>query len=289
MRRASQLALAVAGVLVFTKASVWLASGSLSMLSTLVDSLLDVGISLVNFFAVRAALTPADHEHRFGHGKAEALAALGQAVFIVASSCFLVYAAIGRFSEPVPIQNELLGILAMLAAIIATFLLVTFQRFVIRQTGSLAISADRMHYETDILVNLGVMLALIIEWQFGKYWVDPLFAIIIAFYMLFSSRKILITALDVLLDREINEADRNVIVGIIRAEPQAHDFHDLRTRAAGPHYFIQFHLELDKDMSLEAAHDVTDRIEQAIIKAFPQAHVSIHQEPAGIQDERDNF
>lgn len=289
MRAASIAAILTATLLVCIKLVFWWLSGSLSMLSTLVDSCLDVGVSLVNFFAVRAALIPADREHRFGHGKAEGLAALGQAAFIIASSIFLVYAAIGRLHEPVPVTHEVPSMIALLIAIVFTACLVSFQGYVVKSTGSLAIAADSAHYKTDILVNTTVMAALIIEWKSGALWVDPLFGCFIALYVLWCSRKIVTMALDVLLDREINETDRDRIAAIIEAEPQSRGYHDMRTRAAGPNYFIQFHLELDSHLTLAEAHEITDRIEQQIIKVFPLAHVSIHQEPAGIIDARDNF
>lgn len=289
MRMASIYAIAAAVGLVTLKLVVWQKTGSLSMLSTLIDSLLDVGMSMVNFFAVRAALIPADSEHRFGHGKAEALAALSQAIFIALSSILLVIEAARRFHRPEPVSHEWLAILAMIVSIALTYSLVMFQTYVVTRTGSLAIASDRVHYKTDTVINFSVLIAMLVIALTGYLWVDALVAALVAIYLVWCSRSIFLQAFDVLLDRELPDQVKNEIIDIILAEKEMVDFHDLRTRMAGPNYFIQFHLELDSHLTLIEAHEITDRIECAIMDRFPQAQVSIHQEPAGIDDARDNF
>lgn len=289
MRLASAYAIATACSLVVLKLIVWMRTDSLSMMSSLIDSMLDVGVSCITFFAIRAALIPPDREHRFGHGKAEALAALAQSLFIVVSSILLVAEAVARFSNPAPTSNEFLAVLSMIASVILTQLLVMFQNHVVQKTGSVAVAADRIHYKTDTVINLSVLVTMAMVWQTGYYRLDSVVAGLVALYLVWCSRKILLHAFDVLLDRELPDDVRESMESIIRSDPDIVDFHDLRTRTAGPNYFVQFHLELNPDLNLIQAHEIADRIENAIIAAYPQAQVSIHQEPAGIDDARDNF
>jgi ferrous-iron efflux pump FieF len=284
MRRATYASVAVAGTLALVKAGAWLVTDSVSLLSTLVDSLLDVAASTVNLIAVRRALIPADQDHRFGHGKLEPLAALGQAAFVTGSAVFLAIAAAQRFVSPRPVQAEELGIAVMLLAILATIGLVAYQRSVIRRTGSLAIRADSVHYAGDVLVNLAVIAGLLVWRLTGWTWVDPALAVAIAVYLLATAGRIAGGAADMLMDRELPEADRERIVEIVRGHPQVIGMHDLRTRAAGPQSFIQLHLELDGRMNLYQANVIADTIETEIANAFPDAEVLIHQDPHGVDD-----
>lgn len=289
MRLASLYAIATAICLVVLKLVVWQQTQSLSMLSTLIDSVLDVGMSVVTFFAIRAALVPADSEHRFGHGKAEALAALAQALFIAVSCILLVGESVHRFLNPHPVEGEGLAILSMVASIALTFSLVKFQSYVVQKTGSVAVAADRIHYTTDTVINFSVLLTMLAIWSTDYEPLDAIVGGLVALYLVWCSRNILQQAFDVLLDRELPDHVRKRIEGIIESDPDIRGWHDLRTRMAGPNYFVQFHLELDSHLNLIEAHNVADRIENAITDAFPQAQVSIHQEPAGIDDPRDNF
>ncbi|MFC3675934.1 cation diffusion facilitator family transporter [Ferrovibrio xuzhouensis] len=289
MRRATNASVLVAVILIAAKLAAWLATGSVAMLASLVDSLLDAVASLANLLAVRHALTPADAEHRFGHGKAEALAGLGQAALIVGSALFLVVEAIDRLSDPQPVQHGIAGIAVMLLSIALTAALVLYQRHVVKQTGSLAVTADRLHYVGDLLTNAAVIVALLIGTQSNLTWFDPACALAIAAVIVKSAFDIVRGALDHLMDRELADSDRERIRAVVLAHPDARDLHDLRTRQSGNQAFIQFHLELDPRMSLREAHRISDEIEAQILELFPGAEVIIHQDPAGIAEDRPPF
>ncbi len=289
MRLATYASVAVAGILIVAKLIAWLATDSVSMLSTLLDSVLDAAASVINLLAVRHALTPADREHRFGHGKAEPLAALGQSAFVAGSAVLLIVEVVRRFWRPQPIENGDLGILVMLGSIVLTAVLVLFQRHVVRKTGSLAIGADRLHYVGDVLVNGGVILALALTKFFGWKLIDPAFGAVIAAYILYTAWNIARSSLDMLMDRELVDEERQRIRQIALGHPEVKALHELRTRASGPSMFIQFHLEMDGQMSLYEAHRVADQVEDEILAAYPGAEVIIHQDPSGILERRKTF
>ncbi len=283
-RRATYASVAVATMLIVAKTVAWLLTGSVSVLSSLIDSLLDALASLVNLFAVRHSLTPADHEHRFGHGKAEPLAGLGQAAFVAGSAMLLLMEAVQRLSAPAPVAHEEIGIAVMLLSILVTIALVLYQRNVIRATGSVAISADSLHYRGDLMVNSAVILSLLLGMWLDVAWIDPLFGIGIGLYILWGAVGIGRMSLDLLMDRELADADRARIRSIALGHPEVRNLHDLRTRSAGPDIFIQMHLEMDGDMTLQRAHEIADEVEAEIRKAFPNAEVIIHQDPAGLEE-----
>jgi ferrous-iron efflux pump FieF len=278
LRLATYASVGTASVLILVKIFAWYLTDSLSLLATLIDSLLDVAASLVNLFAVRHALVPADREHRFGHGKAEPLAALGQAAFISGSAVFLVIEAISRFSHPRPLLHGEVGIAVMVFSILATLLLVAFQRYVIRRTSSIAIRADSLHYVGDLLVNAAVIVALLLIANFGWTFIDPLFGLAIAAYILFNAWIIARGALDMLMDRELPEEDRRRIRELVLDDREIMGLHDLRTRASGPQTFIQCHIEMDGDLRLHEAHAIADRAEDRLREAFPGAEVIVHQD-----------
>jgi ferrous-iron efflux pump FieF len=289
MRLATYASVTVALCLITLKVVAYVMTDSVSMLSTLIDSLLDTVASVINLFAVRAALTPADKEHRFGHGKAEPLAAMGQSAFIGGSAVFLLVEAGNRLFNPSAIQNTGLGIIVMLISIAATIALVIFQRRVIQRTGSVAIKADSLHYLGDLFVNCAVIVSLLLWRQFGWSFIDPLFAVAIAAYILFTAWQVAQTSLDLLMDRELPDGARRKIRDIALAHREVRDIHDLRTRSSGQATFIQFHLELDGNTLLSRAHTVSDEVEDAILVAFPGAEVIIHQDPAGLVENRPRF
>ncbi|MDG1462331.1 MAG: cation diffusion facilitator family transporter, partial [Gammaproteobacteria bacterium] len=253
-RSATYASLGVALTLVIAKLWAWLATSSVSVLSSLVDSTLDVLASAITFVAVWYALSPADDDHRFGHGKSEGLAALLQSLVIACSGLFVCYEAIQRFFEPQQVQAIPIGILIMLGSVVLTVGLLGYQRFVIRRTGSIAIAADAMHYKTDVLVNLSVAAVLPISAYTGLPLLDPIVGVVIAGYIMWATWAIASKSLDILLDREISIEDRQEIRKLAESNEAVKGFHDLRTRSAGSMTFIQFHLELDPDLTLIKTH-----------------------------------
>ncbi|WP_026195411.1 cation diffusion facilitator family transporter [Mariprofundus ferrooxydans] len=288
MRMATYASTSVALVLILTKTAAWMMTDSVSLLATLIDSCLDAAASMLNLLAVRHALEPADKLHRFGHGKAEALAGLGQSTFIAGSALFLCFESIGRFSHPQPIEAMPVGVGVMIFSILATLGLMLFQRHVIRQSNSTAIKADHLHYKTDLIVNGAVIAALILAY-YGWPGFDPVFAIAIAGYILFSAAEIARESLDLLMDRELPDEQRARIKEIVKKHPQTRGIHDLRTRKSGMTAFIQLHLELDGHLTLMQAHAIADDVEALILAEFEDAEVIIHQDPAGLMEQRPEF
>ena len=279
MRIASCASVVTALLLITAKLIAWYSSDSISILASLIDSSLDLLASLVNLLAIRHALQPADKEHRFGHGKAEPLAALGQSMFIAGSAIMLLFQASGRLVNPQPLTSGIeFGVAVMVISMIATIGLLMLQRYVIAKTNSSAIRADSLHYKSDLLVNFSVIIALLLT-QFGLLWFDPLMAVMIAMYVLFSAWKILRDAIDLLMDHEISEAERQQIIQLVFTHPQAKGLHDLRTRRSGTTVFIQLHLELDPELSLQEAHNVSDKVSREIRGLFDDAEIIIHQDP----------
>jgi ferrous-iron efflux pump FieF len=289
MKSATYAAVAVASTLVLIKIWAWWRTGSVAMLGSLVDSGLDVMISTVNLAAVHAAVTPADREHRFGHGKAEAIAGLLQGVVISASAIFLIVQSVKRIMAPEPLDQSVIGIGVMVASIVLTIGLVYFQRHVIKRSGSLAIRAESLHYASDLLMNLGVIAALVISGLLGVPYVDPVIAIVIAAVLLDGARRIAIQSFDMVMDREFPDDDRQKIKDIVLAHDDVVAMHDLRTRSSGTSSFIQFHIELDPTISLVKSHDISDEVEASVAKEFPDAEILIHQDPYGIDEQRIEF
>lgn len=285
-RLAAMASVAVASVLIAAKLAAWLLTGSIAVLSSLVDSAVDALASIITLVSVHQAAQPADRAHRFGHGKAEALGALAQAAFVTGSALMISLEAITRLFSPQPVERSLVGIAVMLFAIGLTAALVLFQRTVVRRTGSIAIGADRLHYEVDLFINLAVIAALLLTRATGSPLFDPLFALAIVAFLLHAAFKLARRALDMLMDRELPEAERQRILELARTHPVAHDVHDLRTRKAGSDVFIELHLELDGRLPLAQAHELAHQVEDRIRAAYPGASILIHQEPAGLADER---
>jgi ferrous-iron efflux pump FieF len=285
-RRATNAAVAAAATLIVIKAGAWVATGSVSVLSSLLDSLLDCAASVLNFIAVRFALTPADREHRFGHGKAEPLAGLGQAAFITGSAVLLIAQAAQRLFSAPTISSWDVGLAVMVVSIVITIALVRYQRYVVEQTRSVAIGADELHYRGDLILNGSVIVSLVLAGQFGWNRADPIFGIAIALWIVWSAWQIVRQSMTHLMDRELPDADRARIRAIAEAHPEVSAVYEIRTRASGPTSFIQFHVEMDPGMTLAHAHEVSDAIEASILKAFPSAEVIIHQEPQGMAARR---
>jgi ferrous-iron efflux pump FieF len=253
------------------------------MLASMADSGLDLLASTGNFLAIRHALTPADREHRFGHGKAEPLAGLAQSAFIAASALFLVVQSAGRLLTPEPVAHGTAALAVMGVSIAVTLALLLYQRRVIAASRSTAIRADRAHYAGDLAANLAVIAAILLSEGLGWQRADPLLALGVAGLMLASAWHVGRDSLDQLMDRELPDAERARILAIARADPAVRNAHDLRTRMAGRALFIQLHLELDPQMPLLRSHAVCDAVERALCAAYPGAEVIIHQDPEGLE------
>ena len=288
-RLATYASVSVAGLLISAKFAAWLETGSVALLSSLVDSLLDAAASLVNLLAVRHAMSPADREHRFGHGKAEPLAVLGQSAFIMGSAMLLLAEAVRRLILPVPIENPPAGIAVMAMSIVVTIALVLYQRYVVRRTGSIAITADELHYRSDLVLNLSVILALVLSSALGQPVLDPLFGAGIGIWILYSAIRLVRLSLFQLMDHELPDEEREKIRAIAQSHADVVAAHDLRTRIAGPTAFIQIHIEMDGSLSLLRAHQISDDVESKLRAAYPNAEVIIHQDPEGIEEPRSNF
>ncbi len=286
MRRATYASVAVAGTLIVAKTGAWAITDSVSVLSSLLDSLLDAAASLVNLYAVRHALAPADAEHRFGHGKAEALAGLAQAAFIGGSALLLLSEAVHRLWTPVAVERGEVGVAVMALSMALTFALVRYQMYVVARTGSLAVGADRLHYASDFLLNGAVVVSLLASMILRIDILDPLAGLVIGGYILWGAWRIGRDALDHLMDRELPEDTRAKIAAIARANPLVLDVHDLRTRAVGPNISVQMHLEIDGNLTLNQAHAAADAVEEAVMAAFPGSDVIVHMDPAGIVEAR---
>lgn len=281
VKRAANFAIVVACGLILLKAFTWWKTGSISMLAAMTDSVLDLFASLANAFALRIALQPADENHAFGHGKAESLAAIAQSAFISGSAVFLLLQGLHKLSNPEAIQSSEFGIAVSVISIIVTALLIGYQKKVVKITQSPAIQADSLHYQTDLLMNTAILIAMILSWL-GLIYADALFAIGIAIYIAYNALKMLWEAINVLLDKALPPEEIDQIVMLATQQTNVIGIHDVLTRRAGAVRFIQLHLELADDLTLLEAHDIADELEQKILTAFPMSEVIIHQEPTSI-------
>lgn len=274
-------AVATASLLITGKLIAWLMTDSSSLLASLTDSLMDVSASLINLFAIRYALAPADNEHRFGHGKAESLAGLIQSAFISGSALLLVMHGISSLLNQVPVQRLEAGLWVSAGSILLTLLLVGFQRWVVQRTNSVAIKADMLHYRSDLLLNAGVLLALVLAGQ-GWFWADGLFAILIGLFLVWGAVQIGYESVQALLDRQLPEEEQARIMALCCAVEGVHGVHDLRTRQSGPTRFVQLHLELDDQLPLVKAHQIADEAELAVRQSFERMDVIIHMDPISV-------
>ncbi|MFT5425512.1 MAG: ferrous-iron efflux pump FieF [Gammaproteobacteria bacterium] len=284
MRWATYASVAVAFILIIIKMMAYVFTGSVAILSSLIDSFLDLIASAINLFAVKHALVPADDDHRYGHGKAEAIAGLAQAAFITGSSVFLIFEAINRFYHQQPVENGMVGIGVMLVTITLTAVLVKFQRYVVKESGSIAITADSLHYVGDLLLNSSVIVALILSIYFDWPIADPIFALLIAAFILNSAWQIGKQSLAQLMDQELPDDVREQIKAIALQHSEVLNLHELRTRSSGRQYFIQLHLEMDGELKLKEVHKIAHQVEIEICKEFPNAEVIIHQDMEGLHE-----
>ena len=275
---ATYASVATAILLVGLKTWAWLASGSVSLLASLVDSLTDSMASIVNLFAVRLALRPADDNHPFGHGKAESLSALAQSAFIGGSAVFLLLNAVERLLHPQPLQQTTLGIAVMLVSLLLTLALVLFQRWVLRRAQSQAVSADSLHYVTDFASNIVVLVALVLA-AWGWQRADAVLALLLGGWIFWSAAKIAIEAVNTLMDKALPPADVARIEAAALAVPGVLGIHDLRTRLSGARHFVQMHIDLDARLNIVEAHDIAVAVAAQIRALFEDAEVIIHQDP----------
>lgn len=278
LKLASVASVLTAGFLIVAKLAAWYITGSVSLLASLVDSVMDSIASLINLFAIRYSLQPADKEHRFGHGKAEPLAGLAQAAFIAGSAIFLILYAIDRLRFSHPLEQVGIGIGVMVLAIVMTLILLAIQRYVIQRTDSTAIRADSLHYKTDLLTNLSILLALYLS-TLGWTWADPVFAIAVAIYIFYSAFQIGSEAFQQLMDHELPDEILQQIRNTALGHAAVRGIHEMRTRQSGQTRFVQLHLELDPNLSLKQAHEIADEVEKEIKGFLPGAEVIIHQDP----------
>jgi ferrous-iron efflux pump FieF len=284
---ASRTSLFVALVLVVIKLLAWLATGSVALLTSAVDALVDTAASMVTFLGVRYAARPPDRDHRFGHGKGEAVAAFTQATFLIGAALVLAFQSIERLLFPTPIEALDIGLWVIVGSLVAAAGLVSMQTWVVRKTGSTAIAADRAHYATDVAVNVAVLMALAVTKFSGWERADPVFALVITGYMVWSAFGIAKTALAQLLDEELPSEDRRRIRETVLACEGVRDVHDLRTRSSGDRIFVEYHVEVDSGITVDHGHAIGDATEAAIAKLLPGVvEATAHVEPFGINDER---
>jgi ferrous-iron efflux pump FieF len=282
--RAALASIAMAILLIGLKSWAALQTSSMAMLGSLADSTLDLVASLVVLLGVRVAAQPADREHRFGHGKAEALAALVQVIIITISAIFIGFRSIERLTVGAETSDAELGIGVSLVAIVFTFALIAYQRHVVKRTGSVAIATDRLHYSSDLMLNGSVIVALALDQYVGIVGADAVFGLLIAAWLAWGAWKSSSHALDQLMDREWRDDERERFVAAARKYPELAGLHDLRTRTSGTHHFVQFHVWVPADWTVKDAHDRIDRIEEELEKQFPGTEILIHLDPEGNTD-----
>jgi ferrous-iron efflux pump FieF len=285
--KAGVVTIALATFLVLIKGFAFLVSGSMAVLSSMIDSIMDVSVSLINTGAVYYSAKPADEEHRYGHGKIEGLAALFQASVIFGASVFLALESFSRLFNQEPIEGHGVVVGIMIVSMIVSVIIVTIQNYAIKRSGSLAVESDRAHYSTDIFMNAGVIAAILIQFFNGPLWVDAGFALLVVFFMGRTAYGIARKGMDMILDRELPEEQRAQILNIIEAHDMVLGVHDLRTTRSGMSEIIAFDIEADPQLSLHDAHAITKDLEAEILKLFPEAEIMIHVDPHGeIEDSR---
>jgi len=280
-RRITRLSVGVALVLIVLKAFALGASGSVSILATLTDSVLDLVASLATFFAVRWAATPADEDHRYGHGKGEALAAMVQAGLVFASAIFIGWEGIQRIFDPRPVTSGGWATGVVIVSIAITAWLVWMQTRALKKTGSMAVAGDRAHYAADLAANLVVLIGVISGAFLGAPGLDAAAGLVVAVWLFWGATGMLKAAADHLLDRAVPETDRAAVIHAVLADPRISGVHQLRTRMAGQVMMVQMHVDLDPDLTLDAAHAIVVEAETRVLSHFPAADILIHADPRG--------
>jgi ferrous-iron efflux pump FieF len=282
--RAALASISMALFLVALKTYAAWDTGSVAMLGSLADTALDLIASLITFFGVRWAAMPADEEHRYGHGKAEALAALVQVILITVSAMGIIWRATDRLMSGRPTEGLELGIGVSVIAMVATFALLGYQRYVIKRTGSVAIMTDHVHYQTDVLLNVSVIAALLLDQLLGWRLADPLFGFAIAAWLMYGAWSAASHSVDQLMDREWQLDEREAFIAAAQEYPELAGLHDLRTRTSGAHRFVQFHVWVPGDWTVTEAHERMDAVEEKLQHRFPGTEIIIHLDPEGHVD-----
>ena len=285
-RLAATLSVSLAVALCFLKIFGSIYTGSLAILSSLIDSLADVFASSLSFVAIKFSTRPASLEHRYGYGRAESISALAQSAFIAGSGLFVMYDGITRIISPAPLEQTDFGIMVMTISLLATLALIAFQKYVTKKTASPAIKADSAHYTVDVLTNLSIIISLLVVKYLGINWFDILTAFVISAYLIFNAYKLAAEAVSSLTDRELSPEIRQKVIDIVNNSEGIKGYHDFRSRDLGGTYFFEIHLELDGNLTLNITHQLTDKVEEAIKKQFPEAQVIIHQDPYGLRENR---
>lgn len=280
-KAAAMAAVALSVALVLAKSWVWMEGGSAALLASLVDSVIDALISATNYMAIRYAHKPADHDHRFGHGKAEGIAALAQSAFIAGSCVFVLLEAVRLLQAPEAVGSVDMGIWVLVAASLATIALTRYQAYAAKASHSLAVEADAAHYNGDVVVNLGVIASLLAGKYVGWMWIDPVVALLVACWLLYSARLIGTKAVNMLLDRELDDDTRSKIFSVISNTKGVEGLHDLRTRRSGHRIMMSFDIEVEASLSMLAAHDIAHNVEKNLLAVYPNAEVMIHIDPKG--------
>ena len=289
VRSASIASLLVASTLIVLKSYGWVTTASVSLLGSLADSLIDFLASVFVFVAISYSMLPADAKHRFGYGKSEGLAAFIQSLLIGISGIYVCFEAIKRLLNPSQINQPSVAIWVILVSIALTLALVMYQKYVVKISKSIAIESDQYHYLTDTYINISVLFSIVITGWTRFVFIDALVGLLISGVVLYTSVTLLKKSFKILLDQEIQSEDRDRIREIALDHPKVLGFHDLRTRDTGRKYIIQFHLELDPNMSLLESHEITDEVTDNVLKLYPDSELIIHTDPLGIDEERDPF
>ncbi|MBE6452206.1 MAG: cation diffusion facilitator family transporter [Alphaproteobacteria bacterium] len=285
-KRAAIYSICLATILILLKSFALMRTESLAIMSSMIDSAADLSASIITFWAVSYSNQPADNYHRYGHGKAEALSALIQAAFIIGSGIFVIYDGVLRLIYPQPIIKTSLGMIVMIISLGLSLLFICFQKHVAKKTNSQAIKADAAHYTADVATNLIIIVSLYIVQKWQVIWFDTFIAFCIAIYLLYNAKILIKDALDMLMDKELAEGIREKIIKSAMNCSHVVGVHDLRTRDSGGFYMIELHLEFDGNLSLYQVHDYTCHVENTIKSILPHSQVIIHQDPAGLEEER---
>ena len=289
IKAASIASLFVSSTLIIIKYYGWAETDSISLLGSLADSLMDFLASIFVFIAISFSLLPADEKYRFGYGKSEGLVVFIQSLLIGVSGLYVFSEAIQRFFYPTEINQPSIAVWIIVVSIVLSIALVLFQNYVVKISKSKAIESDQYHYLTDLYINISVLISILISGWTAYLFVDSLIGLIIALFVIYSAINLLKKSFKILLDQELPSSDRDQIKAIALTHPEVLGFHDLRTRDAGRNYVIQFHLELDPEMSLLHSHEIIEQVMEKVLDAFPDAEIIVHSDPLGVEEERDPF